>query len=231
MDDIQAFILDFDETMIDLEPQHATADTALCRAMGSDYATLPEEYRTASGRRVIDDIREMREYFGWDESLEDLERRRRRLFDDACASSELALLPGVERVVRELHATGLPLAITSSAVRSSIEAILERLALREPFALIVDGSEVARPKPDPEPYRLTARRLGVEPQHCLVFEDSAIGVAAAKAAGMSCIAVRNPKAKRRQDLDAADRVVDSFDEIDVASLVTPRRASSPAPAR
>jgi HAD superfamily hydrolase (TIGR01509 family) len=214
-----AAIFDFDETMIDLEPQHAIADHALCRAMGNDYMDLPESYRHASGRRIIDDIREMRERFGWSAPMDELEQRRRELFDEACRSSPLELLPGVERAVRVLRREGLALAITSSAVRGSIEVLLQRFGLRETFALIVDGSEVALPKPHPEPYLVTATKLGIRPEHCLVFEDSTVGVASAKAAGMACIAVRNPKAKTRQDLGAADRVLDSFEQFDPASIL------------
>jgi HAD superfamily hydrolase (TIGR01509 family) len=219
MASFRAAIFDFDETMIDLEPQHAVADTSLCASMGSDYLALPEAYRHASGRRVIDDIREMREYFGWTAPVEELERLRQRQFDEACATSELALLPGVEAAIRDLQRRGLTLAITSSAVGSSIERILARLGLRAAFALIVDGSEVTHPKPHPEPYLLTAEKLGVPPADCVVFEDSRIGVLSAKAAGMYCIAVRNPNARTHQDLSAADLLLDSFEQLDTTSLL------------
>jgi len=205
-----AAIFDFDETMIDLEPQHTAAYRALCDEMGSDYAAMPESFRTGSGRRVVDDLRDMREHFGWHADEERLFAIRNRHFADACRRAELALLPGVEAMVRALHARGVPLAVTSSAVRADIEEILTRFALRDLFALIVDGSEVARGKPDPEAYLTTARKLGVEPRACLVFEDSNVGVRAAKAAGMFCVAVRNPRALTRQDLREADIVVDSF---------------------
>lgn len=219
MRDLRAAIFDFDETMIDLEPQHAEADRALCRSMGNDYMDLPESYRHASGRRIVDDIREMRERFGWSASVDELERSRRELFDEACRTSEIALLPGVERAVRALRREGLTLAITSSAVRESIEILLDRFDLREPFALIVDGSEVSRPKPHPEPYLVTAEKLGIRPEQCLVFEDSTVGVLSAKAAGMTCIAIRNPNAKSPQDLAAADRVLDSFEQFEITSIL------------
>ena len=119
-------------------------------------------------------------------------------------------MAGVEQVIRDLAARGIPLAVTSSAVKADIEEILGRFALREVFTLIVDGSEVTRGKPDPEAYLLTAKKLGVDPRACVVFEDSSVGVRAAKAAGMFCIAVRNPRALTRQDLDAADVVLDGF---------------------
>ena len=206
----RAAIFDFDETMIDLEPQHAAATAALCREMGADYDALPEWVRFGSGRRIVDELAQMREAFGWRESIEELLARRQRYFDEVCRTSDLELMPGVEQVVRALHARGLTLAIASSAVGSAIDAILRRFGIRELFALIVDGSEVAHGKPDPEAYLITAERLGVAPAECVVFEDSKVGVLAAKRAGMTCIAIRNPHAFEEQDLSAADQVLGSF---------------------
>ena len=203
-----AVIFDFDETIIDLEPQHTAAHAALCRDEGVEYLDMPESFRRGSGRRIIDDIREMRAHFAWTTPEEELLVRRQAHFDEICRTADLELMPGVRETIAKLRATGLPLAITSSAVASSIVAILERLQLRDAFALIVDGSEVTHGKPDPEAYLLTAHKLGVAPARCLVFEDSHVGVLAAKRAGMFCVAVRNPRALERQDLSAADVVVE-----------------------
>jgi HAD superfamily hydrolase (TIGR01509 family) len=214
---VTAVIFDFDETIIDLEPQHTAAHAALCRDLGADYARMPESFRRGSGRRIIDDIREMKAHFGWSEPEEELFARRQAHFDDVCARAELRAIAGVQETVRALQARGIPLAIASSAVRSSIEAILVRLGLRDAFPLIVDGSEVARGKPDPEAYLLTARKLGVAPAECVVLEDSHVGVIAAKGAGMFCIAVRNPRAQERQDLSEADVIVDTMADVDVTA--------------
>lgn len=212
-----AIIFDFDETIIDLEPQHTAAYEALCRELGDDYARMPESFRTGSGRRIIDDIREMRAFFHWTASEEEVAARRQVLFDELCARADLQPMDGVVEAIRTLRGRGFTLAITSSAVRSSIEAILTRLGIRDAFALIVDGSEVVHGKPDPEAYLVTARKLGVEPAECVVFEDSQVGVVAAKRAGMYCVAVRNPHAQMRQDLSAADVVVDGFDVLDLGA--------------
>jgi beta-phosphoglucomutase-like phosphatase (HAD superfamily) len=227
---VAAVLFDFDETMIDLEPQHDAAHRALCRAMGSDYDALPESFRFSSGRRLIDDIREMRAHFGWNVPEEALWAIRHGAFLEQCRASRLELMPGVARVVRELHERGVRLAITTSAAADAIDEILRRFpidadpghssrTLRDCFERIVDGSEVARGKPDPEAYLLTARRLGVDPRDCIVFEDSEAGVLAAKNAGMYCIAIPNPRARTRQDLRAADQVAGSFEEITVSSLI------------
>lgn len=219
-DPIAAVIFDFDETMIDLEEQHTHADAALCRQMGDDHSRMAESFRFSSGRRIIDNIREMRSFFGWKEDETTLFAMRQRHFDEACASSDLELMRGVERVIRGLHEGGMRMAITSSAVRSGIEAVLRRFDMLDCFELIVDGSEVVHGKPNPEAYEVTARKLGVRPDACVVFEDSHVGVEAAKRAGMFCVAVRNPTARLTQDLSGADLVLDSFEDLDVEALFT-----------
>ena len=140
-------------------------------------------------------------------------------------------MPGVDKVVRALHARGITLAVASSAVRKSIEAILRRFGLRELFAVIIDGSEVRHGKPDPEANVVTASRLKVKPEECVVFEDSTVGVQAAKAAGMFCIAVRNPGAQMLQNLSEADVRIDSFDDLDLAWFTSQSPKAHSAPPR
>lgn len=205
-----AAIFDFDETMIELEAQHTAASEALCRELGGDYRALPESFRLSSGRRILDEVREMREQFGWNRSLEELMAIRQRHFRDACRAAELRLLPCVADVVRALRERGLRLAIASSAVGDEIDEILRRLGIRDAFELIVDGAQVAHAKPDPEAYLVTAAKLGVAPERCIVFEDSYVGVLAAKRAGAYCVAVRNPHAHFPQDLSEADVVWESM---------------------
>jgi HAD superfamily hydrolase (TIGR01509 family) len=227
---VRAFIFDFDETIVDLEAQHTAAYEVLCRELGCDYQQMPESFRTGSGRRIIDDIREMRAHFGWEQSEGELFALRQRHFDAICREADLQAMEGVLETIRQLRETGAPMAITSSAVRSSIEAILERLGVRDAFALIVDGSEVERGKPDPEAYLLTARKLNVEPRSCVVFEDSHVGVVAAKRAGMFCIGVRNPRAQTLQDLGAADVVVNGMGELQPSGMLSSLCARSARPA-
>lgn len=200
----RAAIFDFDETMIDLEPQHVAASIAVCDALGSDYQRLPETLRLASGRRIVDELSEMRDFFGWNETVDELLAIRQKRFDELSSSVDIDLLPGVRESIDVIRKNGMKLAIATSAVGSSVRAVLRRLGLAGDFDVIVDGSMVRRAKPDPEAYLLTAEKLGVTPPHCVVFEDSQVGVAAAKAAGMYCVAVRNPNAHFRQDLTAAD---------------------------
>ena len=220
---MKAALFDFDETMIDLEREHDFAHRALCRDLGCNYDDLPETFRFGSGRRIVDDIAEMRNFFGWTTAEDELYEMRHRHFLEALKNPDLQLMPGVEHVVRELYSQGVTLAITTSAAGDAVDLLLKRFGIRELFALIVDGTEVTAGKPDPEGYLLTARKLGIAPEECVVFEDSHVGVLAAKAAGMVCVAVRNPRARMPQDLSAADVVIDSFDQLGQANCCRERQ--------
>lgn len=211
---VEAALFDFDETMIDLEPQHDAAHRRLCSAMGDDYDRLPESFRFGSGRRIVDDIREMRRFFGWTRSEADLYAERQRYFVEACRDSDLVLMPGVEKVVAALHSRGIRLAVTTSADADAVDEILRRLGLRERFETLVGGHEVDVGKPDPAAYLVTARKLGVTPGACIVFEDSHAGVVAARRAGTYCVAVPNPRARLPQDLSMANVILGSFDDFD-----------------
>lgn len=138
-DPVAAAIFDFDETMIDLEPQHTSASVELCRSFGDDYATLPESWRHGSGRRVIDDVQDLRVHFGWQKPVDEIFALRQSFFDRACAEAPLELMAGVEESVRALHAAGIVLAITSSAVRGSIgrgSGFVRGTELRSPDQLV-----------------------------------------------------------------------------------------------
>lgn len=114
---------------------------------------------------------------------------------------------GAPELVRALAARGHRMAVASSSPMNEITEAMEALGLTDCFALLVSGETVAHPKPAPDIFLLTAERLGVSPADCIVIEDSANGVRAAKAAGMTCIALRNPDSGN-QDLTPADVIVD-----------------------
>ena len=112
------------------------------------------------------------------------------------------------RRLRELDKIGLGLA--SNSPRYLVDDALATAGLTDAFAVIVTSDDVEHAKPAPDIYLLACRRLGVEPAEALALEDSASGIAAAKAAGLTCIAVPQ---YAETDASAADRVVDSLEEL------------------
>jgi len=98
----------------------------------------------------------------------------------------MAGLPGFLEQARRMH---IPLALATSAGKANIEYVLSGTGLKPYFEVLVSGEEVAVGKPDPEIFLMAARRLGLLPKRCLVFEDSLLGVEAACRAGMQAIAI------------------------------------------
>ena len=119
-------------------------------------------------------------------------------------------LPGVADWVRRLHHDGWRQAIASAAPRANIETVLEVLSATHIFDAIVSAEDVRKGKPDPEVYLLAAQRVGVAPDQCVVVEDAAAGIAAARAAGMRTIGVTQDE----KHLTGADVVVRSLDLLD-----------------
>lgn len=78
---------------------------------------------------------------------------------------------------------GTPMAVASNAEPANVSFVLDGAGLRDHFSAVLDGSQVARPKPDPEIYERAAAALGIQPSACVVFEDSAAGIEAARSAG------------------------------------------------
>ena len=215
---IAAAIFDVDELLVSLELQHKEAERLVVEEMGHHYADLPHQIRTASGRRVWDVVADMHTHFGWTQPLQEVFDRRQALFTALLETAEIAPMPGAAHAVELLHGAGYPLAVASSGVRGYLETVLQRLGLRQYFGVLVSGEDVTRGKPDPEPYLLAAARLGVRPGQCVVFEDAAVGVRAAKAAGMACIGVPNPAALQPQDLSLADLILPSLEHFELTLL-------------
>ena len=101
---------------------------------------------------------------------------------------------------------GMPVAVGSNSTRWRLEALLEASGLRPRFDVSVAGDEVPAPKPAPDVYRLAIERLGLRPAATLVIEDSPPGIASARAAGATVVAVQRGMFERSA-LAAADAVV------------------------
>jgi HAD superfamily hydrolase (TIGR01509 family) len=122
----------------------------------------------------------------------------------------LQLLPGALAWLRLLKERGFLQAVASSAPCENIEVTVDELHIRAYFSALI--SAYAMPgKPDPAVFLEAARQLGVEPAQCVVVEDAVAGVAAAKSAGMRCIAITTTHPKSA--LAAADAIVDSLEDL------------------
>lgn len=139
-------------------------------------------------------------------------RARRRARCDELVRQSMVPMPGYEGLMECLAGAGCPRALASTSSRDWVDFVVEGLGVRAHFQAIVAGDEVAARKPAPDVYLRAADRLGVAPTECVALEDSAPGIAAAKAAGMACIAIPN-RVTLHQDLSAADHRVAHLGEV------------------
>jgi HAD superfamily hydrolase (TIGR01509 family) len=149
----------------------------------------------------------------------DLERDKARLYEiyEEVIRGHLQPLPGAVELVHACRSRGLAVAVASGADRVKVFANLREIGLPpDLFGTVVDGNEVRRKKPAPDIFLLAATRLGLEPASCLVIEDAVSGVAAARAAGMRCLAVTSSFSA--SELSAADWIAPDLEHVPATAL-------------
>lgn len=133
-----------------------------------------------------------------------------------CVQGKLQALPGVKTFIEKAAKQGVLLAVATSADEVKLDVNLREMGLeKRQFDALVNGLEIKHKKPAPDIFLEAARRLGVAPSECVVFEDAINGVQAAKAAGARCIGITSSFTPK-QLLDAgADEVHPGFEEIEI----------------
>jgi len=204
---IVAVIFDMDGVLVDSEPLHLRATQAVLGARGRSYTE--QDNRAFFGATDTEMFRVLRILFDLPASTTELvEAKRHHLVE--LIRAEAQPLAGVPAIPRGLSERGLLIGLASASPRVVIRAMLDAVRLADLFSTIVSGDEVARGKPAPDGFLLAARRLGVQPDECLVVEDSRNGVLAGKAAGMTVAAVPCP-ATSHEDFSPADLVLPSLE--------------------
>jgi beta-phosphoglucomutase family hydrolase len=180
-----AYIFDCDGTLADTMPLHYRAWT---RLLDEHRAPFPEELFYSLGGKPSETILELlRDQHGL--QIQDVRRaaaRKEAYFLELL--HEVRPIEPVLQFARRWHGIK-PLAVASGGFRSNVEITLDALGIRELFDALVCVEDYVHGKPDPEAFLEAARRMKVPAQQCLVFEDSALGVQAAEAAGMHYVLV------------------------------------------
>ncbi len=211
----QAVLFDLDGLIVDTEPYQFRAFQTLLARRGIN---LPESMMDSLlGYDEITNLRQLKPKYNLSEEPEELLKERRQIYVETISQEPIHAMEGFWEVSEEASRWGLTQAIVSSSPRQYVEIVLQRLFEGRPeggdyrshFAVIICGEDVERPKPAPDIYLLAAKKLGLAPEACLVFEDSPTGVQAAVAAGMSCLAVVTRYA-RPEDFSGALAVLPSL---------------------
>ncbi len=136
----------------------------------------------------------------------------------ALMAPALTPVPGLPRLLADLKAAGMRSAVATSGPRENANLVLDGLNLRQYFDAIITGDDVSRSKPHPDIFLLAARRIGLPPKQCVVFEDSSSGIEAASRAGCLCIALSTTHAPSELQGYQTALIVPDFTTLTASSL-------------
>jgi len=212
-----AFLFDMDGTMVDSMPWHARSWEVFAReigapAPGADFfhrttgMTGVEVMRACVGDRPAPELKAM---------VERKEAIYRGLF-----APRFREVRGFRDFARLARAAGAKVGLATAGDADNIAFVLDHLGCHGFFDAVVGAHDVERGKPHPDLFLLAARRLGVDPAECLVFEDAPHGIEAARRAGMKAVAIATTLPP--EELGAPDHVIAcavDFTGLDAAALL------------
>ncbi len=182
--DFRALIFDCDGTLADNMPVHFLAWS---RAMADYGGSYPEElFYEWGGVPTAEIVRRLNRKFGLSMDVDEVVLRKEHYYREMIP--QVVPKDEVVALARAYHGK-LPMAVASGGHRDLVVRTLRALGILELFDAVVAAEDYDRGKPHPDPFLAAAERMGVAPQDCLVFEDTATGAEAAKAAGMAWVLV------------------------------------------
>jgi HAD superfamily hydrolase (TIGR01509 family) len=207
---IEAVVFDLDGVLLDSEQVWDAAREQLVRDRGGRWHERAQQDMMGMSSREWSAY--MHERLGLAESPDEINAEVvQRL--DALYRERLPLIDGAVEAVRRLAARW-PLGLATSSNRPIIDLVLELTGLGDSFRITVSSEEVARGKPAPDVYLEAASRLDVRPGQCAAIEDSHNGIRAARAAGMTVVAIPNKVfPPDKEALELADVVLESLAEL------------------
>ncbi len=183
---LTAIFWDMDGTLVDTEPLWGTATYELSELLGRRLTPALRE--STVGGSFPNTLQVCATHAGVELTEEDYPRYRRHLFDRMAQllDAHLTPNPGVLELLEDLRAREVPMLVTTNTERELADPSIAAVGSHF-FVDSITGDEVARPKPAPDMYLEAARRMGAQPEQCLVFEDSPAGMTAAALAGCRVI--------------------------------------------
>jgi beta-phosphoglucomutase len=210
---LNAVIFDFDGIIVDSEPMHHQAFQTVLEPLGKGFSW--EAYcETYIGFDDRDAFREAFKSKGEKISTRDIRKlitEKATAFQQLIHNGEATPLPGAVELIKSIPRK-LPIALCSGALKEDIVPIIKNLGIENSFNVIVTAEDTKKSKPDPAPYILALKKLGLDdPASAIAIEDTPVGIISAKGAGLKVLAVTN--SYDREYLLNADAVTDSLENI------------------
>ena len=208
---LKSVIFDMDGVLVNTEPVHLKMYQRLLADYGKEMEYAVYAPCIGSTTRLLQKL--LMDAYGVDIFTPENQRRIARYEREILDRDGYGEIPGMASFIKNLKESGLRLAVASSSPYSMIVRTVRDIGLEPYFDRLVSGEDVPQPKPAPDVFQKAMEELGVRPEECVIVEDSANGVRAAKAAGAACIGFSNPDSGS-QDLGLADILVEGFEELD-----------------
>jgi beta-phosphoglucomutase len=212
---IQAVIFDLDGVIIDTAHYHYIAWKRLASEFGITLTPAHNELLKGVSRlRSLEIILSLGNITLPQEQMEKLAEKKNKWFVEYIESIRPEeIYPGVLDLIHNLRKKKIKVGLASSSRNSP--RVIELLGIAKDFDTLIDGTMIIHTKPDPEIFLLAAHRLGVDPAHCVVFEDAAAGVEAALAAGIKCVGIG-----QQSQLGKANKVIAHTGDFNLNDLNT-----------
>jgi HAD superfamily hydrolase (TIGR01509 family) len=209
MQRIKAVLLDMDGVVIDSEPLHEEAQRIIFREFD---LPVPEimlpSFKGLTEKHVFEKI--VAEFGDGGRSVDELIEAKEQAY--RALLKDLQMIPGALSFIERAHRV-FRLALTTSSIRQDQRIAFDRFDLDPFFDAVVTAEDIDRPKPHPEPYLVTAGKLGLDPAVCLVVEDSLNGVRSGVAAGCFVVGMTTSFGADKLSSAGAHLIVDTFDEL------------------
>ena len=206
----KAVLLDADGTLYDSTMLHFEAYKQVCLELYTFDFT--EEIYFAECVRKYKKPPQILQERGIECNAEEFYLKKREYYFEI-AKKKLRPMYGLKIFLRNLKKSHIPCAVVSGASLNSLIDSINLLGLDGFFHFIISHEDIgAKQKPDPYPFLIASKKLGIFHRHCLAFEDTESGIRSAKGAGMYCIAIRN-STNSRDELGEADLVVEDYSKL------------------
>ncbi|MDO5292465.1 MAG: HAD family phosphatase [bacterium] len=212
LNNINAVIFDLDGTLVDSMWMWKRIDIEF---LGERGIELPDDLQRAiSGMSFTETATYFKTRFKLEESIEEIKEIWNGMAYDKYMN-ETPLKQGCLAFLKDLKSRGIKTGIATSNSRHLVESVTKQLSIDTYFDTIRTSCEVKKGKPAPDIYELVASELGVEPKHCLVFEDITQGIMAGKSANMKVCAIEDEYSEfeREEKIRLADYYIKNYDEI------------------
>ena len=187
MNNIQAFVFDMDGLLLDTEGVYKRSWTEAARQLGFDLTD--EIYLLLIGISVADAEKRLVEVFGTRFPIDKFREDAKTRYEAIVETEGIPLKPGVREILQWARDKNIPCAVATSTLTPEAQARLAKHGILKEFRQVIGREMVSRGKPHPDLFLSAAQALGIEPSHCLVFEDAHTGVHAAKAAYMEVLLI------------------------------------------